>query len=196
MRTTLWTLLLWTVLLLARLPSQASGNELEDWYTYWGGGWSDVHYPQETQTILDLVQDLPGSSNLTLNLDLLGFYWPHGDNRLWGVIANAFGDTHEAGGRSLDITGVTYALSGMTFLTDRIGRGPFLRGDIGPSRIIIDSPGGKSTNSDWGLGLLGGIGFGQPLTQGSRLLVQINYALRRVEGENYKALSFSLGGMW
>ena len=111
-----------------------------------------------------------------------------------GFVANAFGDRYELDGDWIQIGGVTYAFSA-NFWQRRIGQGPFVRLDVGPAFLTVDSDFGEET-SDWGWGFLGGVGYGLPITSSTRLLFHINYSLRRIEGDNVGALNLTLGGMW
>ncbi len=174
--------------------SPVAGNELESWYTYWGGGWSNVTYHDED--LNDALGDVDWDFHIPLNLDLLGFYWPRGEHLLMGFVVNAFGDRYELGGDWIQINGYTYSLSVINFLQNRIGQGPFMRLDVGPALLLADTNFFGSETSDWGWGFLGGVGYGLPITSGTRLLFQLNYGLRRVEGDNTGALNLSLGGMW
>lgn len=186
------------LLLLAFLQgSPVASNELESWYTYWGGGWSNVTYPEELENALDWLDAQPGTSNLTINLDLLGLYWPLSEHQIVGFVSNGFGDRYEVENEWMQINGFTYAISTMHFLQSRIGQGPFVRLDVGPAlHVIQSSVSDRDETSDWGLGVLGGVGYGLPVTSGTRLLFQVNYGLRRIEGDNIGALNLTLGGMW
>lgn len=50
--------------------------------------------------------------------------------------------------------------------------------------------------SDWGLGGLVGVGWSQPITSGTRLTFQVNGSLRQVEGDSWKAINLTLGGLF
>ena len=186
-----------SLLLLAFLSGgPVASNELESWYTYWGGGWSNVTYPEELENAFDLLDALPGTSNFALNLDLLGFYWPRSEHQLVGFVANAFGDRYEWEDEWMQFNGFTYAISTMHFWQSRIGQGPFVRLDVGPSLYNFQASDRSDVTGDWGLGFIGGVGYGLPVTSGTRLLFQVNYGLRRADGENIGALNLTLGGMW
>ena len=47
-----------------------------------------------------------------------------------------------------------------------------------------------------GLGFLVGVGYAHPITDGTRLALNVNYAIRRMEGESWKTLGISLGGLF
>jgi hypothetical protein len=51
-------------------------------------------------------------------------------------------------------------------------------------------------NSEWGFGALVGGGVAIPVTSGTRITINANYTVRRVEGENLKILGITLGGLF
>ena len=153
------------------------------------------------QDDLDELDDLPGVSvdHLALALDMFGFYWPRGDRTLVGGIVNGSVDTYAYSvfgeDVELDIFNYLYGISAMHFLADKIGQGPFVRVDMGLARHVVEAEAfGEEDEeaSDWGTGILVGGGYGIPVTSGTRLLVNANFALRRVEGEQTSSLVLSL----
>ena len=186
-------------------PSDARDNDLESWYTYWGLGYANNTYPGDLQDLLDEIDDLPGGDvdHLALAVDIFGFYWPRGDRTLVGGIVNGSVDTYDVSlfGENLeiDIYNYLYGLSAMHFLANQIGQGPFVRVDLGLARHVAEAEAlGEEDEeaSDWGTGILLGGGYGIPVTSGTRLLVNANYALRRVEGETTSSLVLSLNGLF
>ena len=83
----------------------------------------------------------------------------------------------------------------MHFLTDKIGQGPFVRVDVGPTQEEAQVQGIR-TASDWGVGFLLGGGYGIPVTSGTRVLLNANFALRRIEGEQTKSVGITLNGLF
>lgn len=75
------------------LPEPCLGNKLESWYTYWGGGYASNTYPDELEEQLDLMEDTPGVDHFAMGVDLLGFYWPRGEQTLVGGIISSSVDT-------------------------------------------------------------------------------------------------------
>ena len=61
---------------------------------------------------------------------------------------------------------------------------------------VLDSSLGGDEKSDAGVGILLGGGYAKPITDGTRLLFNVNYAIRRVESENTRTLGISLGGLF
>jgi hypothetical protein len=112
------------------------------------------------------------------------------------MVLNGAADRFEEGGESFQVNTYLVSFSAMHFLTNRIGKGPFLRFDVGPAQHIIDTSFMDDYESKWGFGVLLGGGVGFPIASGTRLLVNVNYALRRAEGDDMKTLSINLGGLF
>jgi hypothetical protein len=126
-------------------------------------------------------------------MDVPGIYAPLSDRKtLLGGVINAVGDRYEVNSRSLQLNAMTIGFSAMHFLTGEIGDGVFLRGDVGIARIQLDAE-GETETSDAGLGTLIGGGFAFPVSSETRLLLNLNYANRAIEGERYGAVSVNLG---
>ena len=178
-------------------PSAARDNDLESWYTYWGLGYANNSYPDELQDALDEFNDLPGVDHIALALDAFGFYWPRGDRTLVGGIVNSSADLYEVASvnEEINIYHYLFAVSAMHFLTHKIGQGPFVRADVGLASISVES-GQEVAESDWGTGFLLGGGYGIPVTSGTRLLVNANVSLRRVEGDQYTHVGITLNGLF
>lgn len=177
--------------------SESAESRLESWYTYWGIGAVSPSHPEGLADVLDLLEALPGITRTTISLDLLGFYWPLQDRYLLGGVINGFNDRLEVDSEGLNIIGVTYGLSLHYFPQRHIGQGFFLRSDVGPALMAVTSDDGTvDETSEWGLGGLVGAGWSQPITSGTRLTFQVNGSLRQVEGDSWRALSFTLGGLF
>lgn len=187
------------VFLAVFLANQCEGAEskLENWYTYWGIGAVNLSHPESLENLLDLLEELPGVTRVAVSLDILGFYWPIQDQYLLGGVINGFNDRIEVNSEGLNIIGATYGLSLHYFPQRHIGQGFFIRSDVGPAFMAVTSDDGTvDETSKWGLGGLVGAGWSQPITSGTRLTFQINSSLRRVEGDSYGALNFTLGGLF
>ena len=172
-------------------------NRLESWYTYWGGGYTNITYPDEVDQQLNILADLPGVDHFSLGIDLLGLYWPQQDEQtLLGGVVNGFSDRYEFDGEWFEINSYTYSASIIHFIQNRIGDGVFVRSDIGFARHVIDASGISSEASDWGIGVLFGGGVGLPVARGTRILLNVNYALKRIVGETTGNLGISIGGLF
>lgn len=171
-------------------------NRVESWYTNWGLGYPFIQYPDADRAILDDLKDL-GADNVSLTLELLGFYFPIGTQTIVGTAVNAWGDVYTIAGEDLSITALTVGGSIMHFLQNNIGDGLFIRADIGPSRLVLDSSlSGDATTSKWGLGVLAGGGYGIPVSRETRILFHLNYSIRRIEGETYGNLGVGVTGLF
>ena len=126
--------------------------------------------------------------------DLIGVYVPKHDGRtLIGGIANGFIEDFEHDGALLmRITSYTYSFSMVHFPQGVLGQGPFVRGDLGLSRLTIDSSTASSEESDLGYGGLVGLGLSFRLTQGTFVSLTETWSFRRIEGETTSAWSTML----
>jgi hypothetical protein len=163
--------------------SQHRGSKNESWYTYWGLGWSrpDYHH-QGISDSLSSLKSIPGVSNVGLNLDLLGFYFPVNYHQTAiGFIWNYVGDRYSKDGASIQFNQHLLSFSTMHFLTRNIGDGFFVRGDLGLSRYVVNydfNRRSETETSSFGWGALAGLGYAIPLTPGTRWLIGANYAYR------------------
>ena len=170
---------------------------MESWYAYWGVGYARTLYSGELGEMLARLRDLPVVDHYSLGIDTFGFYWPWpNEQTLVGGIINGFVDRYEVGGEWVQINGYLYSLSAMRFFSKRIGRGVFYRGDLGFARYAADASYASSRSGDWGAGALFGVGIGVPVSSGTRLLLNLNYALRRADGQSTGSFCFSVGGLF
>lgn len=171
---------------------------LESWYVYWGLGYASATYPDWLESSLDRLGERPGANHVSLSLDILGFYWPlKNDRTLIGFIVNGVGDRYAYDGGATQVNLYLYSLSAMHFFGDVPGDGPFIRTDAGFAAMIMTG----SINARSGLGLLLGGGYGIPVSDETRILLQISYAYRNLArehdpSETYHALSISIGGLF
>ena len=182
------------------MPAQAQGeerNRLENWYTNWGLGYARVSYPSPLDDVVQELRDAASVGNASLYLDVLGFYWPLSEQAILGFNVNIWGDAYSAGGEDLTFVGATYGASFMYFLQNRIGDGPFLRVDAGPSRISLSSDSFDAEfDSDLGFGFLVGGGYGFPVSRETRILLHVFYGSRQVEGDSWGNLGIGVSGLF
>ncbi len=171
-------------------------NKLESWYTLWGLGYAAMAYRDDIQAVLEFIDDLPGVSRSSVALDFLGFYWPLNEHAILGGVINGCADRYEVSGASFQINAYTYSVSLLHFLGNRIGKGFFLRGDMGAARLLLDIADYGTEASKWGFGALAGGGFGIPVSRGTRILLSVNYAHRIIEGDAVGAWQFSVAGLF
>ena len=174
-------------------------NRQENWYMYWGLGTSRVTWPGEFNDVIELLDARPFVSRTQKSIDMLGLYKPINPNTMVGFIVNGAFDALEVEGESMQVTFATYAASAQYF-PEEIGKGMFGRVDIGPAVGLVHQKIGVAQFRDEtlyaGLGFLVGVGYAHPITDGTRLALNVNYAIRRMEGESWKTLGISLGGLF
>lgn len=183
--------------LLAHSAGADERTQMETWYTYWGGGYAGMSYPGDLDDLLEFVESLPGVDRLTLGLDMLGFYFPVDERTVLGFVVNGAADRVEVSSDEwMQINSLTYAFSVMRYLQHRVGDGFFVRGDLGPAIHTIEGKRITPDSSEWGLGGLVGAGYGLPVGLGTQLLLNLNSAVRQVEGDATTTLGVSLGGLF
>ncbi len=170
----------------------------EDWYTLWGLGFSSVRYgDDQLQDAVDNLEDTSGVDRGTINLDLLGFYWPHADKKsMSGFIINSIGDTFTGPGGDMTISQALYAYSFHHFFGANIGDGWFLRGDIGLAKFSINvdtTTLNVNDSSDWGWGVLGGGGYAFAIGTETRMLLGAYYSHRKADEDTAGTLNVTLG---
>lgn len=192
--------------------------EAEAWYTYWSIGISRHSYDSTVQSFIDGAQNAPGAFARTEgSVDAFGFYWPVGDNTILGVVAHSTSDSLSrvdnngpssfseifaefpyASGASeyMTISQSLYGVSAMRFLGREPGHGLFVRGDAGVVKLRIDTELDAPIVDDTGYGFLGGIGYGHPLSEETRILFSLTYSRNQVGGHAYGATSLNVGGLW
>lgn len=187
--------------------SQAIASQ-EKWYSYWSIGISDNTYPSDLQSTFDLAEDSELDRS-EIAIDFVGFYWPIGNsNTIHGFVINGTSDTLSRNGNEPELSFNTYlySYSVMSYFGQEPGDGFYLRGDIGLAKGIttVDSSiSSFSSDSDWGNGFLFGVGYGIPVSSGSRVIIGLNRTSKTIEDENYdnyyedySATMLSIGGLW
>jgi len=139
-----------------------------------------------------------------LGMDILGVYFPvTAKTSIGGAIS---GDVDAQNGSGLTYQLATYlaGVSAMHFMGKEIGDGLFFRADIGRAqgnwvRIYEEPLNGvymDSTVTSSGIGYLLGIGYGVPLSQGTRILLSLNVTNKRLDGETFKSTRTMIGFYW
>ena len=180
--------------------SSISLADAEDWYTMWGLGIASHSHPSALQKDFDDLEKLDGVTRTELAIDMLGIYFPLGDDQtIAGFVINSSADALTDGVTTIQYNYYIYGLSAMHFLGSEPGDGFFVRADAGMARAVSivtlfgNTVSGQSKSS-WGF--LGGVGYGIPLSADTRILLGANYALRDIEGEMESAMEFTISGLW
>lgn len=180
-------------------PLQSMAAE-EDWYTYWSFGFSNNSYPGGMDSFLSGLEAQPGVDRAEIAIDMLGFYWPIADKTTLGFVISGTADAFTTPIGDFQINQYLYGASLMKFFGKETGDGFFLRGDLGFAKASISTDIGSggiyTIESDTGMGLLFGVGYGIPVSEQSRILLSINVSNKDIDGENWSAVSFNIGGLW
>jgi len=176
-----------------------SSAELKPFYISVGFGYSKINY---AENLADLYENHIGGIGYNV-----GFYIPVKPNIAIGITGNGAFDSYSGtdfwGTTTLTYNHVLFALSSMSFLSKEIGSGPFIKADIGIARVeaslssdsIFENANLKA-NSGWGVGLLLGGGLAFPFVGPGKALLNVDFSLRKVDGENYKIIAFSIGYLY
>ncbi len=177
--------------------AQDETNKLESWYTYWGIGYPAITYPSDLQAFVEELEDAPGVDRTRVGLDFLGFYFPVNQHKTAvGFVINTAADRFTYEGEWVQINQYIYGASVMHYVQGTIGKGLFLRGDVGLAKVVTQNSDGVSESSDDGFGFLVGGGYGLNITPGTRMLINVNYARRSIEGDASQVIGLSIGGLF
>lgn len=178
--------LLVTILLMFPLQSFASQ---ESWYLNFSLGAARNEYPAN-------IGVTSGRNRVEGSGDMFGVYFPMISNLAIGFAVTGSFDRFDTPAGYHQINQYLAGFSTMKFFGKEIGDGIFLRGDIGLAKWIIDDEKDGITSSKPGLGVLVGAGFGIPVTEGFRVLFGLNVSNKEIDGKNWKATTFNIGGLW
>lgn len=183
---------------LSMLACASAHAETEDWYTYWGLGLASHEYEEPLESAVNDTEALPGVSRSQVALDLFGFYWPFGNQSqtIAGFVMSGSGDRLEDNYDYYQINHHLYGASVMHFFGKEIGDGLFVRGDLGIAKVSVTDSFGYESVSENGSGFLLGLGYSIPMSSESRLMFTLSSSNHRVEGHEYNAIAFKVGGLW
>jgi hypothetical protein len=154
-------------------------------------------YPDGLQSVLDELADMPEITHVSIAVDLLGFYFSLSNNQtIVGGIINGAADRYSDDDHWIQLNSYLIGPSVIHTFGSEPGKGLFLRADAGLAWISASSSEGDEESSDKGVGLLVGGGYGFAVSEGTRLLLNLNYSMRSVEEEEYGMVGISLGGLF
>jgi opacity protein-like surface antigen len=183
---------------LSALCVGSANADVENWYSYWSLGIADHQYEEPLDSTIKSIDAVPGVSRSEVAVDMLGFYWPVGDqsSTIVGFVINGSADRLDDSYDYIQINHYLYGASVMHFFGQEPGDGFFVRGDFGIAKASVTDSFGYSSTSDSGTGYLIGIGYGIPMSSDSRLLLSVTSSTRSIEDEDYSAIAFTVGGLW
>ncbi len=176
-------------------------NRQESWYTMWN------YAPLTSVSAGEDIERKFKSNTTFFGLDVLGFYWPMFTKGLIvGGVFNYYNYSDEAKEFSFSILEAqNYNTSALYFLGGEIGRGFFVRGDLGvrlarfeyaPKVTTIEgvtSLGPPVEKDDVGLNAALGLGGSMPVSREVRLLFQVIYSTNLGGDINAPAIQFLVG---
>ena len=185
-------------------PKKESNSQVESWYILSGLSVGSASYPSGFDS---LESDAP-----PIGFDL-GVYWPITDSSIygfvWSSVAEQFSyfDVSESEDVKFTVVQGRFGLSTLNFLGKSIGKGFFLRGDIGMAIVTLSDDGedGFDESSDLSWGLLAGAGYSLPVGSDSRILFAVNYAMNNASFSEdvtsaadgtYSTVMFNVSGLW
>jgi hypothetical protein len=183
---------------IATYAQQSISNDsitIRSHYSYWGVGYASTDYSDAFELALDMTQG--DRSKIVGTADVLGFYWPiHNNRSLLGVIAHGVIENNSGDGGYANIAQASIVLSGVYFINETIGAGPFIRLDGGPTAIATFSSNTEVISPSIGIGVLAGIGYMIPLTTETSLAVGANYSARAFSSHYASTLGFTIGTLF
>ena len=195
MRKTISSIIVSIFILSSTLLSQDI-QDTKSWYTYWGLGYSGISYPSSLPGDVNNIKNMDDVLHVPLNLDVLGFYFHLTPKTIGGIVLNIALDRYSkdekyGSGQAYNAIQYLYSFSAMHYLGDSFGSGPFARVDAGLAELSTRGS-SKSTHYDLGFGLLVGGGWAFHISE-AKLLLNINYTYRGIEGEAYNTMGLSVG---
>ncbi len=174
-------------------------TEVESWYLQFNIGTAKPDYPGD-------VGDFNRRDSIAL--DVIGVYVPLSDKLIAGANFHVIGDTFWFDNKMIETFQEFLAASGKYYIKG-IGSGVYVRGDIGMARMNLRlddySPSSGTTvgsrtivdsTSDWGLGILLGVGYAFPVFNDTQLLGELKMTSFDIDGDKVNNLSASIGFMW
>lgn len=186
------------------LISNQTRAKVEDWYTFWGLGVSNISYSGERKTEIESFRQ--GDSSVTgRHLNAFGFYFPIDNNSIYGVVAQGVTSTFTVASHIIDKINYNdsmLAFSYMKFYGNEIGDGLFYRADFGYAQatrtISLKTSNAKDNKYKYGNGvsaLLAG-GYAIETSEQSRLLISLEYKTGFVSDHQMNSLGLTVNGLW
>ena len=176
---------------------QVAVAEVEDWYTYWSIGGASHTYDEPLDSAVQAADAWPGVSRTETAIDMFGFYWPmQNEKTAVGFVISGSADRLQDSWDHIQLNQYLYGGSVMHFFGEEIGDGVFLRGDLGFSKLVVDTSVTNPESSDTGSGILLGVGYGIKVSEGFRVLLSLTASNNNIDGHDYKSTAFRIGGLW
>lgn len=193
------------LLILLFLIAYSVSIQAESFYVYTGFGLAKNKYPENTQNKIDKLDDQPHYDGMMSVKIELGGYWP-GYKLITshGPVFRAMYDAPVYYTRTpnVEMSVKTYALSysALHFISDKVGKGIFIRGDVGVGMRNVsheDKVLSQSTSyKEYGLSVLAGVGYGVKLSLDTYGLMGVNYSTITNFSQKSDSFAFMWGVFW
>ncbi len=161
-------------------------NLLEPYYLMFGLGFSKTIMPA-------YLEDAAKKSEFSRYggyTDIFGFYLPLKNERtILGINVNFSSEIFNKSSEYLTVNFYTFSLSSLHFFQSRTGDGFFMRLDTGVAGGISRGSKRSTAFSRQGFSVLGGLGYGFLFSSETRLLFNLTYSFKRIEGDNFNIFS-------
>lgn len=185
--------------------NDALGYE-KPWYLNMGVGTSQNHYPDNTQNRIDKAIDQPYADFMqAIDFDF-GVYWPvhYKFITLQGLEMKLTYDSpvYQVKNPEIEllVKKVVLNYSAYHFVSNNVGKGVFLRGDIGVGRRHVsyeDKGISQSTSyNEYGVNALLGVGYGVRLSYHKEGLIGLSYSTIANQSKRDSSYLFMLSVLW
>ena len=140
-------------------------------------------YPDDVEALLDIIDALPGVSHVQVGIDL-GLYFPLRPGSVLGLAVSGIGDRYEINSTHMQINQYLYAASYRFYPSKAVGKGFFVRGDVGFAKMVLDASGAPDTTSDTGMGLLLGGGYSWQISGGTWFSLNADFTTKSIDDES------------
>jgi outer membrane protein with beta-barrel domain len=189
------TVLLALVLCVA-LVGNAVAKEQSLYFNLGFAGASASYEDDEMEAALELLDEVDGMSHMQVGIDL-GLYFPLSPGSLLGPAITGIGDRFEMDGDHMQLNQYLYAASYRYYTSKTIGKGLFLRGDFGISKLAIDVSGLGTETSDTAFGFLVGGGYSWQISGGTWFSINADFTSKTIkfeDGEDETVGGVTVGG--
>ncbi len=170
------------VMLLCLVLAGSACADQQKVYFNLGLAWAEASYPTEIQNVLDNLADQPNVDHVQVGIDLT-LYFALRPGSVLGVSMNGIGDRFEADSDHMQINQYLFAASFRHYPSRSVGRGLFVRGDVGIARMVVDVSGADDATSDTGMGFLVGGGYSWKIGGGTWFSINADYTTKTIEDE-------------
>lgn len=188
------TVILMTCMLL--IPFTVHAQE-EAWYAYLAMGKGFSKYPSQVEENFKAVDN--NHTHYTIDA---GLYWPFGSGYLLGANLTDTFDTVEGNRNNkklmYEVEQGIYSISGIKYFGSEIGRGIFIRGDLGAVSVITRNV-NFETDEPWekaGYGIKLVAGYSIPIVEGTSLVFSLMADFNQVSDGRYNSAMATVGVLW